>query len=115
MTLMGIISDRHGLLRPEAIDALTGSDLILHAGDIGPSTLLDRLNEIAPTNAEGQRFSGHSLRIGFSVAAAEAGADIRAIASVTRHKSMAMPARYAQKAEQMRTSPHRLKGVGLSR
>jgi site-specific recombinase XerD len=63
-------------------------------------------------NAEGQRFSGHSLRVGFSVTAAEAGADIRAIASVTRHKSMAMPARYAQKAEQVRTSPHRLKGVG---
>jgi hypothetical protein len=51
MTLIGIISDTHGLLRPEAIEALAGSDLILHAGDIGPSTILDRLNEIAPVTA----------------------------------------------------------------
>jgi uncharacterized protein len=51
MTLIGIISDTHGLLRSEAIDALAGSDLILHAGDIGPSTILDRLNELAPVSA----------------------------------------------------------------
>jgi hypothetical protein len=52
--------------------------------------------------------------VGFAVSAAEAGADLRAIASVTRHRSLVMPARYAQKAEQIRTSPHNLKGVGLS-
>jgi site-specific recombinase XerD len=63
---------------------------------------------------ESERYSGHSLRVGFSVSAAEAGADLRAIASVTRHRSLVMPARYAQKAEQIRTSPHNLKGVGLS-
>src|SRR4051794_29708571 len=51
MTLIGIISDTHGLLRPEAIEAPAGSDLILHAGDIGPPTILDRLNEIAPVTA----------------------------------------------------------------
>ena len=55
-------------------------------------------------DAEAARYSGHSLRVGFAVAAAEAGADIRAIASVTRHRSLAMPARYAQKAEQIKTS-----------
>ncbi|SFV32891.1 tyrosine-type recombinase/integrase [Hyphomicrobium facile] len=59
------------------------------------------------------RFSGHSLRVGFCVSAAEAGADIRSIASVTRHRSMVMPARYSQRADQLRTSPHRLVGVGL--
>lgn len=59
------------------------------------------------------RYSGHSLRVGFAVTAAEGGADIRSIASVTRHRSLAMPARYAEKADQIRTSPHRLPGVGL--
>ncbi len=47
--LVGIISDTHGLLRAEAIDALRGSDLILHAGDIGKSELIGKLREIAPT------------------------------------------------------------------
>lgn len=59
------------------------------------------------------RFSGHSLRVGFCVSAAEAGANIRSIASVTRHRSMIMPPRYSQRADQLRTSPHRLIGVGL--
>ncbi|MBY0558843.1 tyrosine-type recombinase/integrase [Hyphomicrobium sp.] len=62
---------------------------------------------------EAARFSGHSLRVGFCVSAAEAGADIRSIASVTRHRSMIMPARYSQRADQLRASPHRLAGVGL--
>ena len=66
----------------------------------------------AKATAEADRFSGHSLRVGFSVSAAEGGADVRAIGSVTRHRSLAMPARYAQKADQIRTSPHRLPGVG---
>jgi integrase len=64
---------------------------------------------------EAARYSGHSLRVGFAVTAAEGGAGIRAIASVTRHRSLTMPARYAEKAEQIRTSPHRLPGVGLNR
>ena len=44
-----------------------------------------------------------------------ADANIPAIASVTRHRSMAMSAQYAQRGEQTRTSPHRLKDVGWSR
>lgn len=48
---IGVISDTHGLLRPEALDALQGSDLILHAGDVGPREILDRLREIAPVVA----------------------------------------------------------------
>jgi len=51
MTVIGIISDTHGLLRPEALRALSGSDYILHAGDIGPPDILDRLREIAPVIA----------------------------------------------------------------
>ena len=50
-TLLGVISDTHGLMRPEAIAALRGSDLIIHAGDVGTADVLDRLREIAPTFA----------------------------------------------------------------
>jgi putative phosphoesterase len=45
---VGVISDTHGLLRPEAIDALAGSDLIIHAGDVGDPAIIDRLRAIAP-------------------------------------------------------------------
>jgi len=49
--LVGVISDTHGLLRPEALDALAGSDLIVHAGDVGDPAILDRLRGIAPVVA----------------------------------------------------------------
>jgi putative phosphoesterase len=49
--LIGLISDTHGLLRPEAVAALGGSDLIVHAGDIGKPEVLDRLRSVAPTFA----------------------------------------------------------------
>jgi uncharacterized protein len=48
---VGVVSDTHGLLRPEAVDALSGSDLILHAGDVGKVEVLERLRVIAPTIA----------------------------------------------------------------
>jgi hypothetical protein len=48
---VGIISDTHGLLRPEAVAALQGSDLIIHAGDIGHEGVLAALSEIAPVFA----------------------------------------------------------------
>ena len=51
MTRVGLISDTHGLLRPEALAALEGSELIIHAGDVGDTTILDRLGEIAPVHA----------------------------------------------------------------
>lgn len=44
---IGVISDTHGLLRPEALAALTGSDLILHAGDVGRAEILDELSRLA--------------------------------------------------------------------
>ena len=50
-TQIGVISDTHGLLRPEAIAALTGSDLILHAGDIGNLEVMEGLRAIAPVIA----------------------------------------------------------------
>jgi uncharacterized protein len=49
--LVGIISDTHGLMRPEAITALHGSDLIIHAGDVGRPEVIDQLKAIAPTHA----------------------------------------------------------------
>ncbi len=48
---IGIISDTHGLLRPEALEALRGSDYIIHAGDVGDPAILVRLEEIAPVTA----------------------------------------------------------------
>ena len=48
---MGVISDTHGLLRPEALAALDGASLILHAGDIGSETVLRELERIAPVIA----------------------------------------------------------------
>jgi putative phosphoesterase len=50
-TILGLISDTHGLLREEAIDALRGSDLILHAGDVGGPEILEALRAIAPVVA----------------------------------------------------------------
>ena len=46
--LVGVISDTHGLLRPQALEALAGVEHILHAGDVGNPDILDRLCEIAP-------------------------------------------------------------------
>lgn len=51
LKLLGVISDTHGLVRPQALDALAGVDLILHAGDIGNQQVLDTLNQIAPVVA----------------------------------------------------------------
>ncbi len=48
MFVVGLISDTHGLLRREALHALAGSNLIIHAGDIGKPEILDSLNQIAP-------------------------------------------------------------------
>lgn len=48
---VGVISDTHGLLRPEALAVLQGSDHILHAGDIGGPQILAALRELAPVTA----------------------------------------------------------------
>jgi uncharacterized protein len=49
--LIGVISDTHGLLRPEAVAALRGVEHILHAGDVGDIEILDALREVAPVTA----------------------------------------------------------------
>jgi uncharacterized protein len=49
--LIGVISDTHGLLRPEAVAALTGVEHILHAGDVGDIAILEALRAVAPVTA----------------------------------------------------------------
>lgn len=48
---VGVISDTHGLLRPEALEAMRGSDHIIHAGDVGAPEILEKLSRIAPVTA----------------------------------------------------------------
>jgi len=48
---IGVISDTHGLLRPEAVRALAGSERIIHAGDVGDPAILEELARIAPVSA----------------------------------------------------------------
>lgn len=48
MTSIGLISDTHGLLRDDALRALAGSELIIHAGDVGKPEILDALRALAP-------------------------------------------------------------------
>ena len=48
---IGVLSDTHDLLRPEAVTALQGCEIILHAGDIGGQDILDALGELAPVYA----------------------------------------------------------------
>lgn len=71
---IGLISDTHGLLRPEALAALQGCDHLIHAGDIGKREILETLRELAPltvvrgNNDSGEQWSGvalsHSVRLG---------------------------------------------------
>ena len=49
--IIGVISDTHGLLRPEAVEALRGSEHIVHAGDIGSPEIIPALEKIAPVTA----------------------------------------------------------------
>jgi len=49
--VVGLVSDTHGLVRPECLRALAGSDLILHAGDVGGAHVLEALRQIAPVHA----------------------------------------------------------------
>lgn len=49
--VVGVISDTHGLVRPEAVEALQGVALILHAGDVGDRRVLEALEAVAPVRA----------------------------------------------------------------
>jgi len=58
---IGLISDTHGLLRPQAIEALRGVDRIVHAGDVGDPAVLERLAKIAPVSAVRGNVDGGEL------------------------------------------------------
>lgn len=51
MLRVGVISDTHGLLRPQALEALAGAQHLIHAGDVGTPEILERLRELAPVTA----------------------------------------------------------------
>jgi putative phosphoesterase len=51
MLRIGVISDTHGLLRPQALQALAGAEHLIHAGDIGSPKVLEQLRELAPVTA----------------------------------------------------------------
>jgi putative phosphoesterase len=51
VTIIGLISDTHGLLRPEALRALEGAELIIHAGDVGKPEILEEMKTLAPVIA----------------------------------------------------------------
>jgi uncharacterized protein len=59
---LGVIADTHGLLRPEVFEVFSDVDLILHAGDIGPVSLLDELETIAPVLAVWGNTDGSEVR-----------------------------------------------------
>ena len=59
---LGVISDTHGLLRPEVFDAFAGVDHILHAGDVGGPDLLTELETLAPVTAVYGNTDGSALR-----------------------------------------------------
>ena len=60
--IVGVISDTHGLVRPEALAALVGVEHIVHAGDIGPVDILDELAAIAPVTAVWGNVDGMEIR-----------------------------------------------------
>ena len=59
---LGVISDTHGLLRPQVFDVFAGVDHILHGGDIGPANLLEELEAIAPVTAVYGNTDGMDVR-----------------------------------------------------
>jgi putative phosphoesterase len=74
-TRIGLISDTHGLLRKEALETLRGSELILHAGDVGKQEILEALRELAPVVAvRGNVDTQEWARVLPSTATLEAGA-----------------------------------------
>jgi putative phosphoesterase len=57
-----VISDTHGLLRPDVLTRLSGCDLILHAGDVGDPSILEALRQVAPLHAVRGNVDGGALR-----------------------------------------------------
>jgi predicted phosphodiesterase len=89
MVRVGLISDTHGLLRPEAAAFLTDSDHIVHAGDVGDPAILDALSAIAPVTALRGTIDGVTIYVLHDVAALDLKPDahgIRVVVSGHSHK-----------------------------
>ena len=85
LSSIGVISDTHGLLRPGAVEALEGADLIIHAGDIGDSTILDELRYIAPVVAvRGNMDGGWAFHLNRSETVEEGGLLLYVLHDLTR-------------------------------
>ncbi len=65
MVTVGIISDTHGQLRQQAVDALRGSDYIIHGGDIGKQSIIDTLSALAPVTAVRGNIDKGALRAAY--------------------------------------------------
>ena len=81
---VGLISDTHGLLRPEAERALAGVEQIIHAGDVGAAEVIERLQTIAPVHAvRGNNDTGAwAMALPMRLALAWAGVRIRVLHDV---------------------------------
>ena len=84
---VGLISDTHGLLRPEAFEALRGSELIVHAGDVGNPAILDTLRTVAPVIAVRGNIDKGEWALALPMTAA---AEIRGIAIYVLHELAAL-------------------------
>lgn len=102
--------DRHGNIRLDRLSSEYISDLIKRR--VRQHFIRQGVDpKVAGTHAVD--FSGHSLRVGLAVTAADAGADIRAIQTALGHVSPSMSIRYAKRADALKSSVHNLAGVGL--
>ena len=63
MLLIGVLSDTHGLLRDEVLETFTGTDLIIHAGDVGAVDVLETLEQVAPVVAVRGNMDGSELHL----------------------------------------------------
>jgi predicted phosphodiesterase len=85
---IGIISDTHGVVRPQAIEALEGVEMILHAGDVGSQQVLDTLNEIAPEVVEVGDVSIYMLHDVKEIDISPSGAGFQVVVSGHSHKPL---------------------------
>ena len=63
ITVVGVVSDTHGTIRPEMLEALAGVELIVHAGDVGSPEVLETLETVAPVTAVRGNMDGHPLSL----------------------------------------------------
>ena len=96
---------RTARMHPASLGTVIKARIVLHLMALGAQR--DK------AKAEAAKYSGHSGRVGFYVAASEAGARPQHITAIARHKTLNMARRYSEKAGMLKNAPHRLLGVGI--